>query len=329
MKVAFHSNQLSERGTEVALYKYAKYNEEILGNESIIISSAQRHNQGLSKFTAKFPVFLYDDQCMDGVSNDTVRVLIEDICAEQNVDVFYAIKAGENDGIIPTNVKTAMHCVFRMPQPHGDVYASICKYLSEKSGEGYSYVHHILEKEMPDVTDNLRSELGIPEDVLVLGRHGGNDTFSLPIYGVISKALESREDLWFVFLNTNKFIDHPRVIFLPMSIDEEYKAKFINTCDGMIHARADGEMFSMSVAEFVIRNKPIITWNPKQPPTYYDTGHIYLLKESGIYYETEQDLFDILMMSEKENLNLGSWDNFTADYTPEKVMEEFRNVFLS
>ena len=329
MKVAFHSNQLSERGTEVALYKYAKYNEEILGNESIIISSSQRNNQGLSKFTSRFPVFLYDDQCMDGWYNSGVRILIEGICAEQNVDVFYAIKAGEDDAISPTNVKTATHCVFRMPQPHGDVYASICKYLSEKSGKNYPYVHHVLEKEMPDVIDNLRSVLGIPEDVLVLGRHGGNDTFSLPIYGVIEKALKVREDLWFVFLNTNKFIDHPRVIFLPMSIDEEYKAKFINTCDGMIHARADGEMFSMSVAEFVIRNKPIITWNPKQPPEYYDTGHIYLLKETGIYYETEQDLFDILMLAEKKTLNLGIWDNFTADYTPEKVMEEFRKVFLS
>ena len=29
-KIAFHTNQLSIRGTEVALYQYAKYNEEIL-----------------------------------------------------------------------------------------------------------------------------------------------------------------------------------------------------------------------------------------------------------------------------------------------------------
>jgi len=35
-KIAFHSNQLSIRGTEVALYQYAKYNEEILGNKSVI-----------------------------------------------------------------------------------------------------------------------------------------------------------------------------------------------------------------------------------------------------------------------------------------------------
>ena len=30
-KIAFHTNQLGIRGTEVAVYQYAKYNEEILG----------------------------------------------------------------------------------------------------------------------------------------------------------------------------------------------------------------------------------------------------------------------------------------------------------
>ncbi len=29
MKIAFHSEQLGYRGTEVAMYNYAKYNEEI------------------------------------------------------------------------------------------------------------------------------------------------------------------------------------------------------------------------------------------------------------------------------------------------------------
>ena len=38
MKIAFHSNQLGLRGTEIALFDYAYYNRELLGNESIIIS---------------------------------------------------------------------------------------------------------------------------------------------------------------------------------------------------------------------------------------------------------------------------------------------------
>ena len=36
-KIAFHSNQLSLTGTEVALYDYAKNNEDLLGNDSFIV----------------------------------------------------------------------------------------------------------------------------------------------------------------------------------------------------------------------------------------------------------------------------------------------------
>ncbi len=47
MKIAFHSNQLSIRGTEVVLFDYAHYNKLLLGNESFIIS----RKPNLSKFS--------------------------------------------------------------------------------------------------------------------------------------------------------------------------------------------------------------------------------------------------------------------------------------
>ena len=36
MKILFHANTINYRGTTVAITDYAKYNQEILGNESII-----------------------------------------------------------------------------------------------------------------------------------------------------------------------------------------------------------------------------------------------------------------------------------------------------
>jgi hypothetical protein len=59
--IAFHSNQLGIRGTEVALYDYAHYNEEILRNKSYIISSAKADLATLKKFEKRFEVFLYED----------------------------------------------------------------------------------------------------------------------------------------------------------------------------------------------------------------------------------------------------------------------------
>ena len=61
MKIAFHSNQLGIRGTEVALYDYALGNRDILGNESIIISDANADLTSLDKFKTQFPVYLYND----------------------------------------------------------------------------------------------------------------------------------------------------------------------------------------------------------------------------------------------------------------------------
>lgn len=329
MRIAFHSGYLGERGTSVALYKYAKYNQEILGNESIIISSGVNPSPAIERFNG-FPISLYDGQSIDGIKNDNIRIAIEKICDKQKIDVFYAIKAGENDGIMPTNAKSVAHCVFRMHDPHADIYSGICKYVSEKFGGKYPYVHHILEKEDPDNHDTFREEFSIPKDALVLGRHGGTDTFSLPfVYPAIKQALDTRKDLWFVFLNTNKFIEHERVIYLPLTINESVKAKFVNTCDAMMHARADGEMFSLAVAEFSCRNKPIITWLPKEIPHFYDYGHIYLLQNNAIYYDTAQDLYNILCYFDKKEMSALNWDPYTANYTPEIVMDEFKNVFLT
>ena len=58
MKILFHDNTLTERGTSVALYDYAKYNEEILGNESYICynsTHSDNNSEVVQKFTNRFP----------------------------------------------------------------------------------------------------------------------------------------------------------------------------------------------------------------------------------------------------------------------------------
>jgi len=328
MKIAFHSYQLGERGTEICLYKYAKYNREILGNESIIISTSSRPIPCKSRFD-EFETILYPDVWQGDGKNDSLRNTLEDICEKNGVDVFYAIKGGEDDGFMPTNTKRLAHCIFRMDEPHGDVYSGVCKYISDKHGGTHPYVHHILEREAPHIEDDFREEFGIPKDALVLGRHGGHDTFSLPfVHSAIDTVLDHRKDLYFVFLNTNKFIEHERVIYLPWTLDEEYKAKFVNTCDGMLHARYDGEIFSLATAEFSIRNKPVITWNPTNPPSHYDTGHIYVMDEDAIYYKDETQLTQILMDLDKKEINSIEWGQYCNNYTAEKVMKEFKEVYL-
>jgi hypothetical protein len=53
-------------------------------------------------------------------------------------------------------------------------------------------------------------------------------------------------------MNIDSFATHERLIFLPGSADLDYKVQFINTCDGMIHARGIGESFGLAYGEFSI-----------------------------------------------------------------------------
>lgn len=83
-------------------------------------------------------------------------------------------------------------------------------------------------------------------------------------------SLPPRRDknkLMFLFLGTEKFNkkvnrpeEHPQIIYLPTNSDLRYKEDYIKTCDVMLHARTVGETFGLAVAEFSVRNKPVITF---------------------------------------------------------------------
>ena len=102
--------------------------------------------------------------------------------------------------------------------------------------------------------------------------------------------------------------------------DMEYKTKFINTCDAMLHARHQGESFGLSVGEFSIRNKPVITWTHGR-----DGAHIEMLGNRGIYYNNDVELFNILNNFVPDPTK--DWNAF-KNYNSESVMKIFNNVFL-
>jgi hypothetical protein len=90
----------------------------------------------------------------------------------------------------------------------------------------------------------------------------------------------------------------------------------------MIHARYQGESFGLSCAEFSIRNKPVIT--------YYNSierNHIDTLNEKGIYYENKKDIDHIFKNLDKKEINSLEW-NCYQDYSPEKVIQKFKEVYL-
>lgn len=322
MRIAFHSYQLNERGLEVALYDYAHFSHKLFGVEPFIVSCANRDLCGISKFQKEFPVHLYKSNWHSG-DNKEIREELERFVDENNIDIFYATKGGENDGILPTNCFTLTHCVFDTRDPHGDVYAAISDWLANKHKPIPSVP--MMVNLGPDEYGNLKDQLGIPKDAFVFGRHGGQDSFHnlAGSYKAISDALEKRSNLYFVFLNTKKFCNHPRCIHIPRILDLREKRKFLNTCDAMMHCR-NGETFGLACGEFSILNKPVVTFAGQQD----DYAHIEILGDKGIYYHSYNDLLKILLELDHNTVYNKNWDAYSEKYCPEAVMKKFKKEFL-
>ena len=314
MKIAFWDNSLSIRGTTVALFDYAYYNKTLLGNESIILYDNTRSDTDinvLEKFKKEFKVF--------GVGNfqDIDPILIEELC-----DILYIIEAGQALDRVCKACKTVNHCVFTCDQPHGDVYASIAPWVGGNNGK-YPHVPHMVN--LPDATDDMRTELNIPKDATVFGRHGGSKEFDIDyVKRIVVEIAKSNSNIFFLLLNTERFCESlPNIIHLDGIVDLEKKVVFINTCDAMLHARNGGEVFSCSMGEFSIKNKPIFCTTAIYPDGH---GHRHLLGDNAFWY-TENTLKNMLLEFNKDEESKKDW-NMYKEYTPEKVMQIFKKVFI-
>ena len=126
--IGFLENKLTLRGTSVALYDYAHYNETILGNTSFIVTrcyddvkgSMDVNKKAYDKFTKRFTMLYYKDP------SD-----VDSIVEGYGIDLMYIIKSGKkSDDIMPSKCKTIIHCVFETNDPHGSYYCGISVTMS-------------------------------------------------------------------------------------------------------------------------------------------------------------------------------------------------------
>lgn len=309
MKVLFHENQLGLRGTTVALYDYAHYNETILGNTSYIAYPYDSDKTALDKFKDRF-----NDRMIEYKDFASLQYLAK----SYDIKHAYFIKYGFNDGKLIPGINNFVHAVFDCSDKHGDVYCGVSKWLGDKYK--VDYLPHIVS--LPDIKDSYREHLNIPEDALVFGRYGGYDQFDVSyLEKVISHVLEANNNIYFLLMNTKPFsINNPRIIYIDSTTDVDTKTAFINTCDAMLHGRTEGETFGLSICEFLHQNKPIISNIECR-----DRNHIEILKDKGFYYEDALELFSILTDFKKNNYD---FKNLIEEYKPENVINKFKEVFL-
>jgi hypothetical protein len=329
-KILFLEENFSMQGTTRALIDYAYYNQKYLNNISYLAFGKKQDNEPwntlyyknildntFESLKLKFNLLYYKDY------NE-----LENHIIKEQFDGMYHIKSGEPIGFHSKNTKNLVHAVF--PQPiqniHGEKYAYVSKWLSDNYG--YSkipHVPHMINVPKIDINSSkirIRQKYNIPNDAFVFGRIGGYNDFNLPfVYDAINDALNTRKNLYFIFICTKPFISHKRVLFIDPIYDIKEKYAHISACDAMIHARHHGETFGLAIAEFCSMNKPIVTWKFGA-----GQGYIDILKKDAIYYRNQNELFDILNNFEVEkDKNYNSYEEFS----PKNVMSKFETVFLN
>jgi glycosyltransferase involved in cell wall biosynthesis len=336
MIVLFHITTFSFRGTETATYDYAHYNETILKNKSIIVTPkatlplAVPHV--IDKFQARFQVVFYKSFAE-----------LEQLCVLLQGDVIHYMKYGIKDDFVVNSIPMVVHCVFHTKDPHGLVYAGVSESVSK--GE-HPYVPHIVTfntpiEEYPTLDNprgkNFRKQLNIPNDALVFGRHGGADTFNIPLAkDAILKVIKENKNIFFlfavrptVFAGIDPVDYNNQIKFIDSFSDPQIKQRFIQTCDAMIHACYFGESFGLSVLEFSYFNKPVITWNGGE----WHKQHLTHLGDKVMLYselstESIRNVISNFYENKrvKEQGNPKFWEIRT--FTPEYVMPIFDKVFL-
>ncbi|MFY9578102.1 MAG: hypothetical protein WAQ33_02145, partial [Gaiellaceae bacterium] len=252
-------------------------------------------------------------------------------------DALYVIKRGR-PGRITTGIPELNHAFIDASEPHGHRFAAVSEWVARTATRTLrlprgrtirvprlkkpAVVPHIVK--LPDVAEDLRDELGIPQDAVVFGRHGGIGTFSVDfVRDAVRSVVDERKDAWFVLINVEQFYEHPRIVDLPMTTDREAIRRFVNTCDYMLHAYHLGETFGLAVAEFALVGAPVITYvdAPRK-------AHLDLLPDGlRLGYSTYDDLLGHLRTLERRVAPIPS--DIAESYSVERVMKRFDEVFLS
>ena len=324
--IGFYSNQLGERGTEVAMYDYANYIEKYFHCKCFIFYNNVENSvlEVIHKFEKRFG--------SDSIFICKYLYEIEEKIQNKNIKYFYNICSGKSEStFLVSNSINLIHAVFDNSPfgnfEKGDKYATLSDTMTKNTTT--PFVPHIVDLPILDKNDNFRNKLNIPENALVLGRHGGYEQFDIEIaHEAVKKIVENYTNIYFLFVNTKPFYSHKNIIHLDRIIDSVEKVKFINTCNTMIHARSDGETFGLAIGEFSILNKPILATHST---TTDQNAHLKMLENKVLYYSNTENLIQQILFL-PQILHITSNDtnfwNMYHEYNPYNVIKKFGEVFI-
>jgi len=317
MKIGFFVQEMNFRGITNSIFEYARYNETILNNKSYIFFfklSKSNQNEVINKFKKNFETY--------GIREFKK---IKELNNKIKLDFIYHQVGKADDLDFSYSSQNMVHLVF--PQDtykiKYNIYFFISSWLSKEcSNFKIPYIPYIVNFDKNK--KNLRKKLAIKSTDLVFGCHGGDTSFDLPfVHQTIINIAKERSDIYFIFLNINKFSEQSNIIFLKGTFEKKFKNEFINTCDAMIHGRSIGESFGLACAEFAIKNKPILTYEFSR-----DRAHIFMLRNKIFTYSSMSSLYNLIINFNKNKFKKFNTYNIYKKFNPQTVMSLFKKIYI-
>lgn len=349
VKIAFHSYQLGPRGTEVAIFDYGMWLELFYNVESHFVFPypgwRPLEESALIKFNTTFPGrvhFVHEDIYRPIL----YRYKLDNLLRKIRAKILYRIELDYGNYQVSHVVPTLVHEVFNCSVAKGTKHLAISPFVQNSLGDHCTgSVPHTVW--LPDCNEeNLRESLGIPKDAFVFGWYGGQDAWDASATDIVRKIANKYPDngsttskkVYFLFQNFpiqeyDRLKDLKNIVLVPTTSSLIQKCRFIQTCDAFLHTRRLGESFGLAVAEFAIKNKPIIT-NANGVHRF----HLSILGDHAHTYSSYEELEQIM----ENMINGGETKQGSADkdckqpglpdvyspYSPCKVMQQFNQEFF-
>jgi hypothetical protein len=328
-RLLFHSDHINDRGVCAAIHEYISCLSD-QGHE--IVWAYKKNNPSDSRAAISHYGFQHNLEGYDVFQTFS-------LAAEKRFDWAYFAKKGPSDGIQIAKIPNNMHIVFNYYDPHGEKYAYVSEWLAKAAARHTNQFvpmrlrsrvpNPFMKKlefvpysvDMPKPTESLRSKWKIPEEARICLRYGGEETFDIPwVQEVVKQKVETDSNFYFVGINTRKFMDHRRALFLPPINNKQDKTNALNSANYFLHARRQGESFGMAIVEAMQVGVPVLSWFRG-----WDRNHIELLAPESIYRNRSNLLSKLGNDMNPKTLFSNSLK--AEEFRPSRVIDKFKIVF--
>lgn len=348
-KFLLHSNNFSERGGSVTLLAIGRLIKEKFGHECAIAIPADAEyvsEERLSDALQRgFELFRYQNKSeLDAFAKSRGITHSYVFSAGKKTDLAYYDESDPESFRI-ADTRHITHVVFRNFDPHGEVYAyvsdwlmtwarcrifiwKIINFLSFSRRQCQTLVTsfpHFIEAWPTNTSKQpLKWEIGVPGDAHVIGRIGGFSEFDdLVARKGVGLILDTWEDCYAIFVNTPRFLDHPRAFFLDKLSRADVK-RFYDACDILINGRRMGESFGYSIAEPLSLGKPVIAPNLIRN-LLMDKNHVRLLKGKGLLYSSAKGILRIYNRLRRQQ-HSQELPDLTMEFSSRGAEEKLRSI---